>query len=304
MNVLDDIKKTFKNGSALTKLIYINTAVFVLMKLIFVVYFLANSNGLSLKQLEYLFSEQVLYKISVSADPIMLLKQPWGIITYMFLHFSLSHIFFNMLALYIFGKIFLRYLDNKKLLGTYILGGFAGALLYIIAFKTFPGLKIFSSNGYMLGASAGVMSIMALISFYIPNHTITIPLIRIPIKLKYIAIIFIVLDVLQLASSNSGGHFAHLGGALFGFLYASSLKKGKDFSRGFNNMTSSIFSVFAKRKKFRVTHKRPMSDMQYNSHKATQQERVNKILEKIKKSGYDSLSKEEKDILFRESNKN
>jgi membrane associated rhomboid family serine protease len=288
MNILDEIKTSFKNGSALTKLIYLNLAVFLAVKLIGVIFFLLSvSPTFSLANW-----------LAVPADITSLIYKPWTVFTYMFLHLGFLHILFNLLILYWFGIIFLQYFDDKKLLSLYLVGGLAGAALYILFFNIFPVFQAYVSMSIMLGASASVMAIVMATAVYAPNYTVNLMFIG-PVQLKYIAIFYIVIDVLSIASDNSGGHIAHLGGALFGYLYIAQMKKGKNITRGFDWFMDKIFSLFKPRQKFKVTYKRPMTDYDYNKSKAEKQKDIDKILDKIAKSGYDSLSKSEKEILFK-----
>jgi hypothetical protein len=219
----------------------------------------------------------------------------------MFLHQEFLHILFNILWLYWFGQIFLRYFDDKKLLSVYLVGGLAGAALYILSFNLLPVFNQVLPVSYALGASASVIAIVIAVSVYAPNHTINLMFFG-PVQLKYIAIITIVIDILSIASSNAGGHIAHLGGALFGYLYISQIRKGKNITRGFDRFMDKIFSLFKPREKFKVTYKRPMTDIEkdieYNKSQAAKQKDIDKILDKIAKSGYDSLTKKEKEVLF------
>lgn len=290
MSIVDEIKKSFKSGSALIKLLYINIAVFLAVKIIGVIFFLLS--------IDPTFS--LVNWLGVPADINNLIFKPWTIFTYMFLHQDFLHILFNMLWLYWFGLIFLRYFDDKKLLSVYIVGGLAGAFLYILSFNVFPVFDQVLPMSYALGASASVIAIVIAISVYVPNHTINLLFFG-PVQLKYIAIITIIIDVLSIASSNAGGHIAHLGGALFGYLYISQLRKGKNITKGFDRFMDKIFSLFKSKDKFKVTYKRPVSDYEYNKAKAANQKDIDKILDKIAKSGYDSLTKEEKEILFKNS---
>jgi hypothetical protein len=211
------------------------------------------------------------------------------------------HILFNILILYWFGQIFLRYFDDKKLLSVYLVGGIAGAILYMLSFNLLPVFNQVIPISIAFGASASVIAIVIAVSVYAPNHTINLMFIG-PVQLKYIAIGIIVLDILRIATSNPGGHIAHLGGALFGYLYISQLRKGKNITKGFDRIMDKVFSLFKPREKFKVTYKRPMTDIErdieYNKSKVAKQEDIDKILDKIAKSGYDSLTKKEKEILF------
>lgn len=295
MGIFNEIKHSFKTGNNLTRLIYINLGVFVIIKFLQVFYFLFNTQSD--------FVSSVIHQLAVSAYLPALIKKPWTVFTYMFLHEGFLHILFNILWLYWFGKIFLEYLDGKKLLSIYILGGFAGALLYIIAYNSFPVFEKILPVSVALGASASVLAIVIAISVYVPNYTIHLLFLG-PVKLKYIALFTVILDFISIAGTNPGGHIAHLGGAMFGWFFIQQYRKGKDITKGFSRFMDGIFSFFKPHKKIHVTYKRPKSDYNYNKYKAEKQEVIDKILEKISKSGYDSLSKEEKEILFRQSKEN
>lgn len=291
MGIADQIRETFKRGSSLIKLIYINVAVFLAIKILQVLAFLFGFSGVSSFLVPWL---------AVPSDLGTLITRPWTLFTYMFLHEGFFHILFNLLWLYVFGRIFLMYLSEKRLLSVYLVGGLAGAALYILAFNIFPAFQQVVSVSLALGASASVMAIVIAISVYVPNFSINLLLIG-PVKLKYIAIFTIILDVLSIPSSNSGGHIAHLGGAIFGYFYIAQFRKGKNLTRGFDRFMDNVFALFKPRPRFRVTHKqnRPKTDLEYNREKAKRQEKINKILEKISKKGYESLTKEEKEILFK-----
>lgn len=291
MSIFDEIKDSFKSGNALLKLIYINLAVFLAVKIISVFFFLASTSQ----------SFSLVRWLAVPADLHNLLYRPWTIFTYMFLHEGFLHILFNMLWLYWFGQIFLSYFDDKKLLSVYLVGGLFGAALYILSFNIFPVFEQITPVSFALGASASVIAIVIATSVYAPNYRINLMFIG-PVALKYIALVTIILDVLSIASSNAGGHIAHLGGALFGYLYIVQLKKGRNITRGFDRFMDKIFSIFKPRPKIKVTYKRPMTDrerdIEFNKAQAAKQENIDKILDKIAKSGYNSLTKKEKEILF------
>ncbi len=293
-SIWDGIKDSFKEGSNLTRLIYINFGVFLIVKIVGVLTFLFN---LETSQVPFL-----VYWLSVPAETSALLGRPWTVFTYMFLHEGFLHILMNMLWLFWFGRIFLSYLDQKKLLSIYLIGGLTGAATYIFAYNLFPVFESALFGSYALGASASVMAVVLATVIYVPNHVIHLVFIG-PVKIKYIALFFIVTDVLSIADGNAGGHLAHLGGAFYGWLFISQLRKGKDISSGFNSLMNSFFGLFKKRK-MKVSYKntQKMDDKEYNKAKKQNQEHLDAILEKIAKSGYDSLSKEEKEILFKSSN--
>ena len=293
MNISEEIKQSFKKGSSLTKLIYINLAVFLTIKVLYVLFFLFNyqaPDGFSIIQW-----------FAVPAKLSNLIIKPWTIITYMFLHERFWHILVNMLWLFWLGRIFLEYFDQKKLVSIYLLGGLSGAALYIIAFNIFPVFKPILEISHALGASAAVLAIVIAISVYVPNYIIYLFFFR--VKLKYIAIFSVLLDIISIPSGNAGGHIAHLGGAFLGYIYIQQFRKGKDIAKGFNRFIDNFFSLFKTKRKLKVSHKRPMTDVEYNKYKAKKQIEIDEILDKISKSGYDSLTKEEKEILFRMSNK-
>jgi membrane associated rhomboid family serine protease len=293
MGIGDDIKKTFRSGSSLTKLIYINIAVFLLITIASIIGFLLNKPALS---------DEALYYLSVPSSFHALLLKPWTIITYMFAHKGIWHILFNMLWLYWFGTIFLQYLDQRKLVAVYLMGGISGALVYILSFNLFPAFSAVVSDSIAVGASASVMAIVIAIAAYVPNYTVNLFLFG-PVKIKYLALIIFILTSAMDFSTNSGGKLAHIGGALFGYLYTLNLKQGRDIGRGFNRIIDFLVTAFKPRKNLKVTHKKPANEYEYNKLRAEHQARINQILEKISKGGYDSLTKEEKEILFRESQK-
>jgi membrane associated rhomboid family serine protease len=296
MDVGAEIKRIFRSGTSLTKLIIINLAVFLVIKIVGLVFFLFQQTELNNELLNFL---------GLPAALDILVKRPWTIITYMFLHYELFHILFNMLWLYWFGKIFLEYLDQKKLLSVYILGGIAGGAFYIFCYNLFPVFESSVPQSIALGASAAVLAIVVTISVYAPDYTIHLLFLG-AVKIKYIALVTIVIDLLSIQSGNAGGHLAHLGGALFGLLYGYQIRKGKDISTGFNRLMDKIFAMFKPRTKLHVKYKRPdkpENDFEYNIRKADEQKEIDRILDKISKTGYGALTKEEKELLFRSSKK-
>lgn len=293
MGIWEDIKKTFHNGSNLTRLIYINIGVFILITLAAIAGFLIASPVISDKAIDLLAVPSALKK---------LITRPWTLITYMFLHKDIWHILFNMLWLYWFGNIFLQYLDQRKLVSVYILGGIGGAVLYILSFNIFPAFSGLVSESVAIGASASVMAVVIAIAAYVPDYTIHLLLLG-RVKIKYMALAILVLTSFMDFSVNSGGKLAHIGGAIFGYLYTLNIRQGRDIGRGINKVIDIIVTVFRPRKKMKVAYKKPATDYDYNRIKAEHQSKINTILDKISKGGYDSLTKEEKETLFRESQK-
>ena len=299
MAFIDEIKKMYKSGNIVIKLIFINVAVFLIVSLLGLFSFLFG--GTVTEDLG------IIRWLAVPADLKVLLYRPWTVFSYMFLHYDFLHILFNMLWLFWFGKIFLEFLSSKQMLNVYILGGISGAILYILAFNVFPAFKPMLPVSYALGASASVYAIVVAISAYAQDYSITLMFIG-RVKIKYIAIFVIVLDILSIAGSNAGGHIAHLGGALFGYLFAVQVKKGSDLTKGFGGFMDGLAAWFKPKPKMRVTEnkfkkKKPSTDREYNQQKAADQGEMDRILGKISKSGYNSLSKKEKETLFKMSKK-
>ncbi len=292
MSIVEEIKHTFRNGSFLTRLIYINLALFLVIRVIYVLFVLFGIE-----------SVPVLEWLSLPASAGTFLAQPWSIISYMFLHYKFLHILFNLLWLYWFGKIFLKYLDENKLLGIYLWGGIAGALFFMVSYNLFPAFGNVVAFSSLLGASASVMAIVVAIATYAPNHVINLMFIG-AVRIKHIALVSVVLYFLSIATENPGGNLAHLGGALWGYLYIKALQRGKDWNWGINALIRFAKKATTRKKQhLTVTYRRKgATDYAYNARKNVEKERVNHILDKIGKSGYESLSKEEKEILFKMGN--
>ena len=286
-NILNEIKLGFGNAHALYRLMLINIAVFLAIMLSRTLFFLF--------QLPTGFIGIAIYKLSLPSDFASILHQPWAFVTYMFLHQEFFHILFNMLVLYWLGKLFTEYLGNDKLWATYILGGLSGALLYVIAYNLFPAFA--SSGARLMGASAGVIAVMVAVATLLPDYTVFLLFFG-PVRLKYVAIFSILLYAISIPDGNAGGNIAHLGGALFGFIMIRQKKKG-------NDITAWLEKLFKRNQKPRMkvaSKKRAYNtETEYNEEKKNRQEMIDKILDKISQSGYSSLSKEEKEILFKAS---
>ncbi len=292
----DDIKNQYKNGSALIKLIFINVGVFLLIHLASILLWLFNIPNGTVFMVKWL---------ALPADLSQIIFKPWTIVSYMFLHEQLFHIFFNMLVLYFGSRIFLQFLSEKKLVVIYLLGGLAGGILYILTFNLFPVFKGVMPVSIALGASASVMAVLVAAATYVPNFVVRLIFLG-NVKLKYIAMVYVVLDVISIPKENAGGHIAHLGGALFGFIFIQQLKKGRDFTAGFARFLDYLKNIFKPKKKMKVVYKKTAktrNDYDYNAQKKANQVKIDAILDKISKSGYDSLTTEEKAILFDASKK-
>ncbi|MCF8277536.1 MAG: rhomboid family intramembrane serine protease [Flavobacteriales bacterium] len=290
MALLDDIKFQFRTGNILMQLIYINGGVFLGMMVLRLLFYLTGTVSTF---------DQFAAHLILPSSLELLLYRPWTILTHMFIHDGFLHILVNMMWLYFGGTIFLNFLDSKKLLSTYLLGGFSGAIFFVLAMNIFPVFNQHVSLSFAEGASAAVLAVMVAAATTVPNYVVHLVLIG-PVKLKYVALVSVVLDVLLIPSGNAGGHFGHLGGALFGFLFATQLKQGNNLTVDFLKPLSWGRNGFPKgNKKIKVVHSRAKTDQEYNAEKVSKQEQIDAILDKIKRSGYDSLSKKEKEILFK-----
>ena len=276
--------KMLHSGSKLTLLIGINIIVFLAINVTGTLErFLFNSPFIDSLSSDYLLLPAYLPKLEIRF---------WTPLTYMFMHAGVFHILFNMLWLYWMGQLFEEYLGKKRTLGLYIMGGLAGAILYVVSYNIFPFFTQSHAaiSSSLVGASAGVMAIIAATATLLPNYTLSLILIG-PVKLKWLVLFFILIDFLGIVGPNAGGEISHLGGAWLGFVYVKQLQKGNDW-------IGAITGLFKSRSKLKVVAKNPSK----NTSGAPRQEEIDFILDKISKSGYDSLSKQEKEILFRASN--
>ncbi len=287
-NILDRIKYFFLQKNALSRLMLINISIWIICLFISVFTWLFNISDIGF----------VTKLFAVPSDISALAEKPWTIFTYMFLQEEFWHLFFNMLMLYYGGQIFLQFFSQKQLLLTYIFGGLVGALFFILAFNAFPVFENTKTYAFALGSSASVLSILIAAATYQPEYRINLLLLG-QVKMKWIAIIFVIIDFLSISKGNSGGHIAHLGGAFWGFLYAYLLKKDFDFYHIFKPKAR----IKVKTRNAHNYHQRPKTDEQYNAERAQEQEETDKILEKIAKNGYSSLSEKEKEFLFKQSKK-
>lgn len=285
MSILDNLRVRYKQGNIVEKLIYINIAVFAVTLLINVV------EGLYAHQQNFIVNW-----FSLDHSINSLLTKPWTIISYGFLHADFLHILMNLIVLYFIGNLFLEYFTQKQLLTFYLLGTFFGGVLYLFSQNYFPLFE--GSNSVLVGASAGISAIFIGIATYIPNYQIKLRFIGF-VKLWHLAAFWIGLDIIGLIGTNAGGHFAHLGGALFGFLYVNQA----------SNKEIKLFDFFSnlfkkKEKPLRTVHK-SKSNKRTTTTQNTDltQKQVDAILDKISKSGYDTLTKSEKEFLFKQGKK-
>ena len=266
------------------KLIAINVLVFIIMGLI-----------------TALISPTVEDWFALPKDFFDFLIQPWSLITYSFLHGGIFHILWNMYILYVAGRIVLNLFDGKRFLNIYFLGVILGGLLFLLSYNIFPTLV--GINASLIGASAGVMAVLIFVCTYIPNQEVR--LIFFNVKLWQIGLFVVLMDLVQIPlGGNVGGRIAHLGGALLGYVYARQLYKGTDIGEGFSKFIDGLANLFKKSEKkspLKTVYRkqRPSTSTSAKYDKQTQQKKIDAILDKISKSGYESLSKAEKDFLFK-----
>jgi membrane associated rhomboid family serine protease len=290
--ILDELKETYKQGSSLIKLIFLNLGIFFLFQIIKLIFFLTGNSGIV----------DFMMWFAVPSHVSALILKPWTLITYMFYHEDIWHIVFNLLIFYWFGKLFLYFFDQKKLVALYLLGGIAGALFYIAVFNILPVFQPLVTGSAALGASASIMAIIFAVSIYAPEYKVMLIFFG-EVKLIYIALVSVLLDVILMSSGNAGGHIAHLGGAFMGWLWCIQFRKGRDLTTGITKFLFFLENIFKRKSRLKVSHKKPDSDLEYNQSKIKYQNEIDRILDKISKGGYDSLTKEEKEVLFKMSDK-
>lgn len=305
--IINPFAKFLHSRSALLYLIGANISVWLFLFVVQLVGFLFNAESIPVSAIGYTpWVDWLVSWLAVPASPGVLGIKPYTLFTYMFLHVEFMHILFNMLWLYWFGQIFLEFLSDLQMVSTYILGGLTGALIFILAYNLFPVFEPALPDAVALGASASVLAIVVCIAAYVPDYTIHLIFLG-PVKIKYIAIVSVILDIAMIRSGNAGGHFAHLGGAMWGLSYAMLLKRGIDPARlfSFRWISLLISGKTMHRTRFKKVHvsQKPVNDDVYNKQRAARQKQIDSILEKISRSGYSSLSKEEKEFLFKASNK-
>ena len=291
MDIFNDIKRELTKKDVLSQLIYINVIIFIIIRVLDVIGFLFQSD-----------ITHIIQWFAMPADYNSFFTKPWSIISYMFVHQSFLHLLFNLLWLYFGGKLFLAYMNQKQLLSVYIIGGIIGGLCFSIAYNIFPVFSAISTHAIAIGASASVLAIVFAIATYIPNHKVRFIFIG-NVSLKYLALFLIILDILSIPKGNSGGHIAHIGGAIFGFLYIKQLQAGNDLSKYVTLIMDYLFNLFKTSNKFKKVHKKRTTDQEFRNQRAINKKQIDAILEKISKSGYDSLTKEEKSLLFESSKK-
>ena len=286
MSILKDLKQQYLMSGVTEKLIYWNIALFAIPAVFGGILFLF---GITFNYVEY---------VSLSSNPEDLLWKPWSVISYAFFHAGIFHILFNLIILNFVSRLFMTFFTQKQLLSLYLMGAIFAGLIYILSYLIFPAL--INQNAQMVGASGAVMAVLFATATYSPRMEVRLLLIG-NIKLWQIAVFYLVIDLISLSFSNVGGHIAHLGGALFGYLYSSQLQNGTDITKGFTAFVDSLVNLFRGRKSapFKKVHKNETIAKPKPAVKDRTQQQIDDILDKISKSGYDSLTKAEKEFLFK-----
>lgn len=300
-SIFNDLKYTLRAGNMITRIILVNVIVFILINLINVFDF--NSG----------FAQTLIRKLSLVSSPIELIKQFWSVVTFMFLHVGFWHLLFNMLLLYWFGRIIGDFLGDRRVLPLYILAGFSSGIFFIIWDQFLPGG---TGHAIAYGASGAVLGLIMASAMLAPNYIFHLILIG-PVKIMYIALAILFLDLIGIAGNdNTGGHFGHLGGAFFGWLYIVFLNKGTDLTQGLQNLFTGIENLYSgdrpvkKRRNtsFKIYRNTPAEKQQNEAPTKdksvySQQAELDRILDKINSKGYEQLTEEEKDFLYQASKK-
>lgn len=298
--MFDEFKSVFhKPNNAHIQLIVINVAVFLLMGAMYV---FSTIGGV-----EWVY-DMVSKQFTIPPKFGDFLLRPWTLVTYAFAHSltDLFHILFNMLIFYWFGKLFIEYLGNDKLIALYILGAITGGVVYLLVFNAVPYFVERSDFAGMVGASAAVYAIVTGAAVLLPNYTFYLLFLG-PVRIKYIAAFYIVMSFLGSVGSNAGGNIAHLGGALIGFIYIKQLQVGVNWGGWITLTIDWIKDLFQPRPKVKVTYRKTepkvKSKVKATAGSKASQEEIDAILDKISERGYESLSSDEKEKLFNASKK-
>ncbi len=298
--ILEDFKDAFsKRNNGLVQLIWLNVAVYVLMLIGLIICKMLNK--------DFLFENSLRYVSLVPALPTIIFR-PWTILSYSFFHAvnPIEHLLPNMLMLYWFGTIIQEFIGSRRLVNLYILGAFSGGLLAIIAYNFIPYFNNGIQTATIIGASGSVMAIVFAAATLVPDYTFFIFLIG-PVRIKYIAFFFFLVSLASMAGLNAGGGIVHLGGALLGYLYIKQLQAGRDFGAPIDHTIEFVQRIFKKQEKPQIKVVYRQKEAGYTpkpvSNGFPDEDEVDEILDKISKSGYESLTKEEKQKLFKASQK-
>lgn len=291
--IIGNLNKRFHQGDILTQLIYVNTGIFILFTVVRIAFLLFRQD------IAFLFRY-----IQLPASATRFCTQPWSLFSYMFTHTEALHLLFNMLWLYWFGTLFLQLFSAKHLRGLYLFGGICGGLFYMLAYNIFPLFTSTAGYAYLTGASASVFAIVAAVAYQQPNLPVSLFIFG-TIPIKYLAFFVLGTDLLFITAENAGGHISHIGGALSGLWFVWSLHRGIDLTHSLNAFIDYMTRLFRKKPSY---YKKPkmeahyggkrQKDYDYNARKKVQDTEIDRILDKLRKSGYESLSSEEKKALF------
>jgi len=296
MSIINELKMQYRIGGVVQRLIFWNVGLFVIPMILFSILKLSGVDITAFDWTDVYPGDW----FCLSSSPTDLLWKPWSLIGYSFLHVGFFHLLFNMLMLYFAGGLFQTFFTQKQLFGLYILSAIFAGLIFIAGYNLIPTLTGVWAG--MVGASASVMAILVATAVYSPQYPVRLMLIG-TVKMWHIAIVFVVLDLINASVENTGGHLAHLAGALFGFAYIKLLQNGTDLSKIVTVVVDFFANLFTPRKKapFKKVHRNPSPTQRTTTAKPKDitQKQIDDILDKISKSGYDSLTKEEKDFLFK-----
>ena len=282
MSFMYNLKYRFASFSIAEKIILINVVCYLLPMLVNVLFFLFN-----------IPSNAYMDWLQLSPNLGTFITRPWTLLTYSFIHSGFFHLLWNMVLLFYAGRLLLNLFPDRIFINNYFLGVISGGLIFIGSYVLFP---VFAGTyPPIIGASAGVMAVFIFICTYTPNQEIRFFFVN--LKLKYLGLAFFFLDVIQIPYGNPGGHLAHIGGAVLGFFYARQLGVGRDIGTGFEKVWQAVFKIKHLKTVYRTSQNKSTTNKK--SDHSNHQNKIDAILDKISKSGYDSLSKEEKDYLFR-----
>ncbi|MFM6934480.1 MAG: rhomboid family intramembrane serine protease [Flavobacteriales bacterium] len=290
-NFIEELKFQLRAGTMTNRLIIVNVSVFLLILLV--------KKSLILSNIDPLIGDMwIHYILDLNSSFSSFIQAPWGIVTSIFTHEQFGHLLFNMLFLYFSGRYFELYFSKRKLWLTYLFGGICGGIFELLANNLFPALQ--GTNVVIIGASGSIMAIFTALAFYQPNIQVNLFGIF-PIRIYFLALFFLFKDLINIGTADQIAHFAHLGGALFGLISVQNAHSSKNILNRIDAIWSKLTGLFKRSGRTKKEKSRFKSDEQYNSEKRQKQEKLDQILDKISKSGYDSLSKAEKDFLFNQS---
>ena len=297
MAIIDDIKFAYRRGSMLMRFIFINIAVCVILHLATLVAWMITGDQAA-----------VLQWVELPSDLSLLIRRPWTLVTYMFSHYALLHILFNMLWLYWLGRIFMEYFSPKQLTGVYLLGGWGGALLFLLAYNLMPSLA--GNSVFLIGASASVLAVIVATAVYAPDYKIGLLFLG-EVAIKWVAIVTVAIYLIGMETGNIGGNIAHIGGALVGAWFALRIKRGRDITRPLNAVLDAVVGIFNGRSfswpaarrgnKARPQQSTTQQRQQPSRFDTVSEEELDRVLKKIKDAGYDALTDAERDMLFKAS---